>query len=290
MQIPAITAYLNGRYAPLAELQVSVLDRGFLFGDGVYELVPVYDRQPFRLDEHLRRLASSLAAVRIDDPLSPDAWRLMARTLIEAQAFADQSLYIQVTRGPAWPRNHAFPQEVTPTVFAYAEPLIPPPPEQVDTGITAITAEDIRWQRCNIKGCSMLANVLLKQMAADAGAGEVIMLREGELIEGGASNVFIVRDGVILSPPPSGRMLTGITYDVVRELAQAHGMPLALRGISEAELRSADEVWITSSSKEILAVVELDGRPVGNGVPGPIYRRMYDYYQAFKVAKMRPQA
>ncbi len=288
MHIPDVTAYLNGRYAPLAELQVSVLDRGFLFGDGVYELVPVYDYQPFRLDDHLRRLASSLAAVQIDDPLSADAWQQLARTLIDAQSFPDQSLYIQVTRGPAWPRSHAFPPETRPTVFAYAEPLIPPPLVQVKQGIAAITTEDIRWQRCNIKGCSMLANVLMKQMAANAGVSEVIMLRAGELIEGGASNVFIVRDGMILSPRPSERMLTGITYDVVQELAQAHGMPLALRDITEAELRGADEVWITSSSKEILAVVELDERPVGNGVPGPIYRRMYDYYQAFKVAKMRP--
>ncbi len=288
MEIPDIAAYLNGRYAPLAELQVSVLDRGFLFGDGVYELVPVYGYQPFRLHEHLRRLAASLAAVGIPDPLSPEDWLAMAQAIIARQSFADQSLYIQVTRGPAWPRNHAFPARMEPTVFAYAEPLLPPPPEQVERGIAAITAEDIRWRRCNVKGCSMLANVLLKQMAADAGAAEVIMLREGELIEGGASNVFIVRDGVILTPPPSERMLTGITYDVVQEIAHDHGMPLQLRTLSEAGLRSADEVWISSSSKEILAVTDLDGRPVGNGLPGPIYRRMYDYYQAFKVARMRP--
>ncbi len=288
MQIPDSTAYLNGRYAPLAGLQVSVMDRGFLFGDGVYELVPVYDRQPFRLVEHLRRLGRSLAAVGMGDPHPLDEWERIVGQIIAEQDFADQSVYLQVTRGPAWPRSHAFPNEVNPTVFVYAEPLLPPAPEQVRDGVAAVSATDIRWSRCNIKTCSLIANVLLKQMAVEAGAAEVILLRDGLLIEGGASNVFIVRDGTILAPPPSPKMLTGITYDVVQELAHAHGLPLCLREITEAELRSADEVWITSSSKEILAVVQLDGRPVGNGLPGPIYRRMNDFYQAFKVAKMRP--
>ncbi len=288
MQIPDSKAYLNGRYAPLAELQVSVMDRGFLFGDGVYELVPVYDRQPFRLTEHLRRLAKSLAAVEIPDPHPLAEWTRVVEQIIASQEFADQSVYLQVTRGPAWPRNHAFPREVLPTVFVYAEPLLPPAPELVLHGVTAVSATDIRWSRCNIKACSLIANVLLKQMAVEANAAEVILLRDGLLIEGGASNVFLVQSGVILAPPPSSKMLTGITYDVVQELARTHGMPLVLREITEAELRSADEVWITSSSKEILAVVKLDGRPVGNGLPGPIYRRMNDFYQAFKVAKMRP--
>lgn len=286
-QVPDLVAYLNGRYALLLELQVSVLDRGFLFGDGIYELIPVYDRRPFRLTEHLVRLEKSLAAVGIPNPHSQSDWQGIAEEIIRQQPFLDQSLYLQVTRGPAWPRNHAFPEQVQPTVFAYAEPLPPPAAEQVAQGVTAITAEDIRWNRCNIKTCSLIANVLLKQRAAEIGAAEVILLRENRLIEGGASNVFLVQEGVILSPPPSEHMLTGITYDVIQELAQAHGLPLTLRAISEAELRNADEIWISSSSKEILAVVELDGRAVGNGVPGPIYRRMYDFYQAFKVARMR---
>lgn len=288
MLIPDCTAYLNGRYAPLAGLQVSVMDRGFLFGDGVYELIPVYDRQPFRLVDHLRRLDRSLAAVEIPDPHPQDEWERIVSRIIAAQDFSDQSVYLQVTRGSAWPRSHTFPSEVQPTVFVYAEPLLPPASEQVLQGVAAVSADDIRWSRCNIKTCSLIANVLLKQKAVEAGAAEVILLRDGWLIEGGASNVFVVRAGVIQAPPPSERMLTGITYDVVRELAEAHGLPLVLCEISEADLRSADEVWITSSSKEILAVVELDGRPVGNGVPGPIYRRMNDFYQAFKVAKMRP--
>lgn len=288
MVIPDCLAYLNGCYAPLAGLQVSVMDRGFLFGDGVYELIPVYDRQPFRLLEHLHRLGQSLAAVGIPDPHPQDVWVSIVGRVIESQDFFDQSVYLQVTRGPAWPRNHAFPPEVVPTVFVYAEPLLPPASELVLRGVTAVSAADIRWSRCNIKACSLIANVLLKEMALEACAAEVILLRDGWLVEGGSSNVFIVRAGEIQAPPPSERMLTGITYDVVRELAAAHGLPLVLREIPEADLRSADEIWITSSSKEILAVTQLDGRPVGNGEPGPIYRRMYDFYQAFKVAQMRP--
>ncbi|MDR3410791.1 MAG: D-amino acid aminotransferase [Formivibrio sp.] len=288
MLIPANIAYLNGRYAPLPELQVSVMDRGFLFGDGVYELVPVYDRRPFRLVEHLRRMGKSMAAVALVDPYSLAQWEQIVGQVSASQDFADQSIYLQVTRGPAWPRSHAFPTDIHPTIFVYAEPLLPPAPALILNGVMAVTANDIRWGRCNIKACSLMANVLLKQMAVEAGADEVILLRDGGLIEGGSSNVFIVRDGLILAPPPSERMLTGITYDVVQELAQAHRLPLVLREISEAEFRTADEVWITSSSKEILAVVELDGRPIGNGVPGPIYRRMNDFYQAFKTATMRP--
>lgn len=287
MLIPNITAFLNGRYAPLAELQVSVLDRGFLFGDGVYELIPVYGRQPFRLSEHLARLANSLAAIGLSNPHAPQEWQQIILEIIARQDFADQSVYLQVTRGPAWPRNHAFPHEITPTVFVYAEPLLPPAAELVTRGIAAVSSLDIRWGRCNIKACSLIANVLLKQIAAEAGATEVILFRDGFLIEGGASNVFVVNKGVLLAPPPSHRMLTGITYDVILELARKHGLPLEVREIEEHEARSADEMWISSSSKEVLAVVELDQRPVGNAVPGPIYRRMHAFYQEFKATKMR---
>lgn len=287
MLIPDLPAYLNGRWAPLAEQQVSVLDRGFLFGDGLYELIPVYDRRPFRLHGHLQRLAQGLEAVGLPNPHSEDEWAALVFEMVARQAFDDQSVYLQVTRGPAWPRNHAFPETVTPTVFAYAEPLLPPQPDQVAHGIRAISAEDIRWTCCQIKSCSLIANVLLKQQAAAAGAAEVVLFRDGWLVEGGASNVFVVRDGVLLSPPLSPQMLTGVTYDVVQELAARHGLTCLLQAVGEAEARSADEMWITSSSKEILAVTELDGRPVGNGVPGPIYRRMFDYYQAFKASEMR---
>jgi len=279
MNVPTLTAFLNGRYAPLAELQISVLDRGFLFGDGVYEMIPVYARRPFRLAEHLRRLERSLAAIALANPHSDAEWTAIVERLVAAQPFDDQSIYLQVTRGPAYPRNHAFPVATSPTVFAYADPLMPPPREAVERGVIAISIPDIRWGRCDVKAISLLANVLAKQAAVAAGAAEAVMFRDGWLAEGAASNLFVVQDGVIATPAPSSRMLTGITYDVVIELARQHGQPLQVRDVSEAEVRNADELWLTSSSKEILAIVALDGAPVGNGVPGPIYRQMYTHYQ-----------
>ncbi|BCL76351.1 cytochrome c550 [Jeongeupia sp. HS-3] len=287
MNIPDLTAYLNGNFAPLATLSVPVLDRGFLFGDGVYEMIPVYNRKPFRLDQHLERLAASLAAVRIANPHTPGEWRNIVETLVLRQPFDDQSVYLQVTRGAAYPRNHAFPAGTTPTVFMLADPLTPPPASLVASGIAAISQADVRWLRCNIKAISLLANVLAKQAAVDADVAETILFRDGLLIEGSASNVFVVKNGVILAPPPSHLMLTGITYDLVLELAARHGMACEVREVSEAETRNADELWLTSSGKEVLAIVALDGAPVGNGAPGPIYKTMYQHYQAFKAGVMR---
>ncbi|WP_035055849.1 D-amino acid aminotransferase [Andreprevotia chitinilytica] len=287
LNVPPVTAYLNGRFAPLDQLQVSVLDRGFLFGDGVYEVIPVYDRQPFRLTEHLNRLATSLESVRIPNPHTPAEWAAIIGELIAKQASADQSVYLQVTRGPAWPRNHAFPAKVEPTVFLFADPLTPPAPALVENGVVAATMADIRWLRCNVKAISLLANVLARQHGVDEGVAETILLRDGLLIEGSASNIFIVKNGVIAAPPPSHLMLTGITYDLIIELARQHGMPIEIREVSETELRDANEVWLSSSSREVLAVVSLDGRPVGNGTPGPIYRAIYRHYQAFKAGVMR---
>ncbi|GHD66982.1 D-amino acid aminotransferase [Jeongeupia chitinilytica] len=287
MNTPDLTAYLNGRFAPLGDLSVPVLDRGFLFGDGVYEMIPVYSRKPFRLDPHLERLAASLAAIRIANPHTQAEWRRIIETLVRHQPFDDQSIYLQVTRGVAYPRNHAFPAEATPTVFLLADPLRTPLPAQVVSGIAAVTQADVRWLRCDIKAISLLANVLARQGAVDAGVAETVLLRDGLLIEGSASNIFVVRDGMLLAPPPSHLMLTGITYDLVLELAARHGMPHQVREITEAELRSADEIWLTSSSKEVLAIVTLDGTPVGNGAPGPIYKAMYQHYQAFKTEVMR---
>lgn len=279
MDAPTLTAFLNSRFAPLAELQVSVLDRGFLFGDGVYEMIPVYARRPFRLAEHLRRLQRSLTAISLANPHSDAEWTAIVEQLVAAQPFDDQSIYLQVTRGAAYPRNHAFPAETTPTVFAFADPLTPPAREAVERGVTAISIPDIRWGRCDVKAISLLANVLAKQAAVAAGAAETVLFRDGWLTEGAASNLFVVQHGVIATPAPSNRMLTGITYDVVIELAQAHGLPLQVRDVSEVEVRGADELWLTSSSKEILAIVALDGAPIGNGIPGPIYRQMYTHYQ-----------
>lgn len=286
-----MNAYLNGDYLALADAKISVLDRGFVFGDGVYELVPVYSNKPFRLDEHLRRLQGSLDGIRLANPHEAAGWRERILKLIDLQDFADQSLYIQITRGtPAEGqalRDHAFPKDVTPTVFMFAQPLATATPAQKAAGVCAVTAVDNRWLRCNIKAISLLANILLRQQAVDADCAETIMLRDGFLTEGAASNIFIVKDGVLLAPPPSNLMLTGITYDVVRELAVANGMPHAVRAISEAELRAADEVWMTSSTKEIMPIVRLDGARVGAGVPGPLAQRMDALYQAFKQAVMR---
>ena len=271
---------------PVEEARVPVLDRGFIFGDGVYELIPVYSRVPFRMDEHLARLERSLAAVRIRNPHSRAEWRDIILQLVAKQSYEDQGVYFQVTRGVA-KRDHAFPKDCVPTVFIMANPLVNPPRELVEHGASAVTAADDRWRRCDIKSISLIGNCLLRQISADAGAVETILFREGKLTEASASNVFVVRDGVILSPPKSNLILPGITYDVIAEIAQAAGLPLEFRELSEAEVRGADEIWVTSSSKEVLAIVTLDGKPVAGGKPGPVFRRVHALYQEFKQKVMR---
>jgi D-alanine transaminase len=278
--------FLNGKFMPIEEARVPVLDRGFIFGDGVYELVPVYSRVPFRMDEHLARLERSLAAVRIGNPYSRAEWRDIILQLVAKQPFEDQGVYFQVTRGVA-KRDHAFPKETAPTVFIMSSPLVNPPQELVERGAAAVTAVDDRWLHCDIKSISLIGNCLLRQISADAGAVETILFRDHKLTEASASNVFAVRNGVVLSPPKSNLILPGITYDVIAEIAQAAGLPLEYRDISESEVRSADEIWVTSSSKEVLAIVTLDGKPVAGGKPGPVFRRVYALYQDFKQKVMR---
>jgi D-alanine transaminase len=278
--------FLNGQFLPLEEAKISVLDRGFIFGDGVYEVVPVYSRVPFRLDEHLARLERSLGEVSIRNPYSRAEWRGFIAELVARQAFEDQGVYFQVTRGVA-KRDHAFPKNVEPTVFMMASPLVNPPREQVENGASAVSARDYRWLRCDIKSISLIGNVLLRQLSAQVDAAETILFRDGILTEASASNVFIVKSGVISGPAKSSLILPGITYDVIVELAQAAGLPLELREVAEAEVRAADELWVTSSSKEVLAIVRLDGAPVGDGRPGPVFRRMYRLYQDFKQKVMR---
>lgn len=280
-------AYLDGEYLPLAQAKVSPMDRGFLFGDGVYEVVPVYSRKPFRIDEHLARLHKSLDGIRLADPLGAAAWKAVIARIVAAAAWDDQSVYLQVTRGPMAVRNHAFPQTVTPTVFVTSEALVTPPPELRTSGVAAVSAADIRWLRCDLKATSLLANCLLRQLAVDAGCAETVLLRDGFLSEGAASNIFVVKDGRLLAPPKNHLMLPGITYDVVLELAAAHGLPHEVRDVLEAEVRAADELWMTSSTREVLAIVSLDGKPVGGGKPGPVWARMYDWYQDFKRNVMR---
>jgi len=281
--------FLNGTFLPLEQAKVPVLDRGFIFGDGVYELIPVYSRAPFRMDEHLARLERSLGAVRIRNPHAREQWREIVLGLIERQPWDDQAVYVQVTRGVA-KRDHAFPEGVEPTVFAMSNPLVNPPAALVDDGARAVSAADNRWLRCDIKSTSLIGNVLLRQVSADAGAVETILFRDGVLTEASASNVFVAKNGRLLSPPKSNLILPGITYDVVVEIAQQLAIPIEFRDVREAEVRAADELWLTSSSKEILAVVELDGKTVGEGRPGPLYRRAWQGYQDFKRRVMRRES
>ncbi len=277
------TAYLNGQFLPLEQAQVPALDRGFLFGDGVYEVIPVYGRRPFRLDRHLARLQNSCDGIRLVNPHTATEWQTLVGELISRQDFADQNLYLHVTRGVAR-RDHAFPAKAPSTIFMMSNPLVTPTPEQFEAGVSAVTTADNRWLRCDIKSIALLANVLLRQVAVDAGATEAVLLRDGVLTEGAASNILVVRGGVILAPRRDHLLLPGITYDTVIELARAHGMPIEVRDISEAELRSADELWMTSSTKEILPITRLDGAVVGSGRAGPIARTMLAHYQALKAA------
>jgi D-alanine transaminase len=278
--------YLNGKFMPIEEARVPVLDRGFIFGDGVYELVPVYSRVPFRLEEHLNRLERSLAAVKIRNPHTRAEWRDIVLQLVAKQPFEDQGVYFQVTRGVA-KRDHSFPKDATPTVFGMSNPLVTPPKELVERGASCVTAVDERWLHCDIKSISLLGNCMMRQLSAEQGGVETIMFRDGKLTEASASNVFVVRSGVILSPPKTNLILPGITYDVVVELAQGAALPLEFRDITRDEVFSADELWVTSSSKEVLPVVKLDDKVIGSGKPGPVFAKMHRLYQEFKQKVMR---
>ncbi|HTY04345.1 MAG TPA: D-amino acid aminotransferase [Rhodocyclaceae bacterium] len=279
--------YLNGSFLPAGQATVSVMDRGFLFGDGVYEVIPVYSRRPFRLAEHLRRLQASLDGIRLINPHTDEEWASLIGRIVETGESEDQSIYVQVTRGPMAVRNHAFPKTVTPTVLIMGEALVTPPAQQREQGIAAISAVDIRWLRCNLKVTSLLANCLLRQAAIDADCVETLLFRDGCLTEGAASNIFVMKDGTLLGPPKNHLMLAGITYDVVLEIAAARGLPYHVRPIRDEEVRAADEVWMTSSTKEVLPIVTLDGKPVGTGRPGPAFERMHGWYQDFKRDVMR---
>lgn len=280
--------YLNGRFLPLAEAGISPLDRGFLYGDGVYEVIPVYSRRAFRIDEHLKRLQATLDGIQMANPLPAGEWKAVVLKLIETAPWDDQSIYLQVTRGADNKRDHAFPPaSVSPTAFAFASPLVTTSAEVRAKGVSAITVPDLRWSRCDLKVISLLSNVLARQQAVDQGCAEALLIRDGLMKEGAASNIFIVKDGVLIAPPKTQLMLPGITYDVILELAQAHQQPLVVREITETELRAADEVWMTSSTKETLAITTLDGQPIGNGHPGPFGEQMWQWYQDFKNTVMR---
>jgi len=271
--------HLNGRLVALADAKISVLDRGFIYGDGVYEVVPVYRRKPFRMQQHLMRLQYSLDGVRMANPHTDQEWQALIASLIERQPFDDQAVYLQVTRGVAR-RDHAFPMGVEPTVFMMSNPLVLPSREQVERGVAVVTAEDNRWHRCDLKTTSLLGNVLMRQLAADAGAVETVMFRDGMLTEASASNVLVVRDGTVIAPPKDHLILPGITYDAALEFTRAAGVPLEVRPVTRAEALGADEMWLSSSTKEVLAVTTLDGKPFAAGRPGPVFRRVHEAFTA----------
>jgi D-alanine transaminase len=279
------TVFLNGEFLPLAEAKVSVLDRGFIFGDGIYEVVPVYGRKLFRFNEHIARLARSLAKVRIANPHSANEWLALCRKLIATHASDDQLIYLQITRGVAL-RDHVMPADVSPTVFMMASPMKPPSAEMRHQGVACVTARDFRWERGDIKSTSLLGNVLARQMSADHGAAETIMFRAGFLTEASASNVWVVHEGAVLGPPKSEHVLEGIRYELIRELCEEEGIAYNLRPIAETELLAADELMLSSATKEVLPVTTLDGEPVGHGTlrgkPGPIYARLHEAYQRAK--------
>ena len=287
--LPDTPCFLNGESTRLCDAKVSVLDRGFIFGDGVYEVIPVYARRLFRFDDHVARLGRSLAKVRIASPATREQWLERARALVAAlHAHAgaeDQLVYIQVTRGVA-PRDHVMPPDIEPTVFMMANPMKPPTAEQRHHGVACTTAADFRWQRGDIKSTSLLGAVLARQLSADHGAVETILFRDGWLTEASASNVWIVHEGALLGPPKSEHVLEGIRVELLRELCEEEGVAYNLRPIAEADVRAADEVLLSSATKEVLPVTRIDGEPVGHGAlrgkPGPVYARLYEAYQRAK--------
>jgi len=273
--------YLNGEFVALADARISVLDRGFIYGDGVYEVVPIYARTPFRMPHHLKRLQYSLDGIRLANPHTEAQWDALIRELAAKQPYDSQALYLQVTRGVA-KRDHAFPLGVPPTVFMMSNPLPLPSREQVERGVAVVTADDNRWQRCDLKTTSLLGNVLMRQLAVDGNAVETVMFRDGFLTEASASNVLIVKSGTVIAPPKDNLILPGITYDATLEVARDAGVPLEVRKVTRAETLAADEMWLSSSTKEVLAITRIDGKPFGGGAPGPVFRKVWQAFQAGK--------
>jgi len=273
--------FLNGNFLPEVEATISPLDRGFIFGDGVYEVIPVYGAKLFRINEHLQRLDNSLSAIKLNNPYGHKRWLELFKKLIEINGNGDQSLYLQITRGKAV-RDHAIPNGATPTVFMMSSGLKSPTQDVIENGISAVTCDDFRWKKCQIKSISLIANVLLRQYAIDNGAAESILIREGEVTEGAASNIFVVVDGTLITPPKGPLLLPGITRDLILEIAQQNNIAYAEASLSMDQLNRASEVMLSSSTKEILPVTLLDQKPVGNGKPGPIFHKLYSLYQVYK--------
>jgi D-alanine transaminase len=275
--------YLNGEMTPLSEAKIPVLDRGFIFGDGVYEVIPIYGRRMFRSEQHMARLFRSLDKIGIPNPHDLAGWMALIQQVTDASPDDDQMVYLQVTRGVAR-RAHAFPAEATPTVFIMTNPLVLPSAEVRGKGVSCVTMDDKRWLHCEIKSVSLLGNVLAAQYAAENQVTEAIQFRDGMLTEGSSSNVWIVKDGVLAGPPKDNLILEGIRYGLIQELCEKLGIPMQVRRISREEVFAADEVMISSATKEVLPVTRIDGQAVGNGAPGPIYAQLYEAYQAAKAA------
>jgi len=283
-------AYLNGQFLPITEAQISTQDRGFLFGDGVYEVIPVYKQKLFRFKEHLQRFKNSLQSINIVNPLTDDEWLQMLNTLISKHDWKDQFVYIQVTRGVQMQRDHTPAMNLTPTVYAYTNPLKPVPASTLENGIKIITLEDIRWLRCDIKAITLLPNVMMKMAVKAQGADDAILItKKGLVSEGTASNAFIVKDGVLITPPNSNKILPGITRMVIESIASEHHMPLIERDITEEELNNADEIWLSSSTKEALPVTQMNNQLIGNGKPGPVWLKMREHYQEHKQQFLQSQ-
>ncbi|HEY7886843.1 MAG TPA: D-amino acid aminotransferase [Steroidobacteraceae bacterium] len=282
MADPFPTCYLNGEYLPLAQARISPLDRGFLYGDGAYEVMPVYGGRPFRLEAHCARFTRSLGEIRMADPHDRTEWCDIFAALIARNGGGDQYIYWQVTRGAERGRNHAPLPNIPRTVFAFCAPLPVAAPAVLEHGVACVTTEDTRWARCDIKSLTLLANVLLRQLAVDADAAETILLRNGELTEASASTVHAVIGGELRTPPNSCKILPGTTRGVVEELAARTGVRYCAAVIGETELRSAEEIWISAATREVQPVTRLDGRPVGAGRPGALWRRVYDEFQRWK--------
>ncbi len=278
MATPYPTCYLDGALLPLAEARISPLDRGFLFADGVYEVIPVHRGRPFRLRAHLERLDRSLAAIRLPNPHTVQEWAGIAARVAEAAGGVEMLVYLQVTRGAEFGRNHLFPREAKPTVFAFASPYPAPDPRVLESGLAAATLEDIRWDRCDIKSVALLANVLLRQEAADRGADEALLVRDGLLLEGSSSSVFLCIGGTLVTPPNDHRILPGTSRDAVLELAKGW-LPSQVCPLEAREIESCDELWIASAGRGVLPVTRVDGATVGTGRPGPLWRQMYDRLQ-----------
>ncbi|MCK5002106.1 MAG: D-amino acid aminotransferase [Gammaproteobacteria bacterium] len=280
--MPEKIVFLNGEYLPVEQATVSVLDRGFLFGDGIYEVIPVFGLKPLRVDEHLQRLQNSLSRISLDNPFDDESWKQIFDCLLEKNPGEDRAIYLQITRGAHPVRDLKIQAENRPTIFMMVLQVGVVDVTELEKGIKTVTIDDFRWHACDIKSISLVANVMLREQATQSGVVDAILVREGYVTEGTASNLFMVKNDVLITPPTSQHLLPGITRDLVLELAEENGIACEVRQIAEAELESADEIWLTSSTREIAPVVNLNGKDVADAKAGPMWKKMINIYQQYK--------